>query len=294
MGLSINIIFYEEFVSTPGTLYVVATPIGNLKDISQRAIETLQFVDLIAAEDTRHSAKLLQHFAINTRTISLHEHNERERAQELITFLKEGQDIALITDAGTPLLSDPGYHFVRLAREHHLDVSPIPGPCAAIAALSASGLPSESFIFEGFLSPKSATRMQQLLTLTNETRTLIFYEAPHRILSMISDLIKACGNDRQAVIAREMTKTFETFYSGTLVEIQQCLIEDPQQQQGEFVVLLQGVKKSTDSEQSPLKSREILNILLNELSLKQAVSLATKITGESKNRLYQWALEDKK
>ncbi len=190
-------------MSTAGTLYIVATPIGNLKDISQRALETLQSVDLIAAEDTRHSAKLLQHFAITTRTISLHEHNERERAQQLILSLKEGQDIALITDAGTPLLSDPGYHFVRLAREHNLKVSPIPGSCAAIAALSASGLSCDSFVFEGFLSPKSSSRVQHLSTLKNETRTLIFYEAPHRILSLIDDVIKTFGSDRQAVVARE-------------------------------------------------------------------------------------------
>lgn len=281
-------------MSIPGTLYIVATPIGNLKDISQRAIETLQSVDLIAAEDTRHSAKLLQHFAINTRTISLHEHNEREKAHVLISHLKQGQDIALITDAGTPLLSDPGYHLVQLARTQHITVSPIPGPCAVIAALCAAGLPSDSFIFEGFLSPKSSSRMQQLLALKNETRTLIFYEAPHRVLSLFTDLIKSFGGDRQAVIAREITKTFETFLLGTLAEIEQQLNEDAQQQQGEFVILIHGAEKTSESDESALKSREILNILLNELSVKQAVSLATQITGENKNRLYQWALEEKK
>lgn len=281
-------------MSTPGTLYIVATPIGNLKDISQRAIETLQSVDLIAAEDTRHSAKLLQHFAINTRTISLHEHNEREKALTLISHLKQGHNIALITDAGTPLLSDPGYHLVYLARTQQITVSPIPGPCAAIAALCASGLPSDSFVFEGFLSPKSSSRIQQLSLLKQETRTIVFYEAPHRIVSLFGDLIKSFGGDRQAVIARELTKTFETFLMGTLSEIEQQLNEDTQQQLGEFVVLVHGAEKVTESDESALKSREILNILLNELSVKQAVSLAIKITGENKNRLYQWALDEKK
>ena len=281
-------------MSTPGILYIVATPIGNLKDISQRAIETLQSVDFIAAEDTRHSARLLQHFGITTRTISLHEHNERERAQELISYLNQGRDIALITDAGTPLLSDPGFYLVNQTREANIVVSPIPGPCAAIAALSASGLSCDSFIFEGFLSAKSTTRLQQLAELKRETRTLIFYEAPHRILSLITDLIEIFGSERKAVVAREITKTFETFYSNTLVLIQKWLTEDTQQQQGEFVVLVHGAEKMTESDQETLKSREILKTLLTELSVKQAVSLTTKITGENKNRIYQWALEDKK
>lgn len=280
-------------MSTTGTLYIVATPIGNLKDISQRALDTLQSVDFIAAEDTRHSARLLQHFTISTRTISLHEHNERDRSAELIVFLKQGRDIALITDAGTPLLSDPGFYLVQQAREANITVSPIPGACAAIAALSAAGLPCNSFIFEGFLPAKSANRLQHLAELKNETRTLIFYEAPHRILAMISDLIEIFGGARKAVVAREITKTFETFFSHSLEEIHRWLTEDTQQQQGEFVVLVHGAEKMTESDQSSLKSREILNILLKELSAKQAVSLATKITGENKNRLYQWAIEDK-
>lgn len=280
-------------MSNTGILYIVATPIGNLKDISQRAIDTLQSVDFIAAEDTRHSARLLQHFAISTRTISLHEHNERDRTQELISLLKQGRDIALITDAGTPLLSDPGFYLVNTAREANIIVTPIPGPCAAIAALSAAGLPCDSFIFVGFLSAKSTTRLQQLDELKRETRTLIFYEAPHRILQMITDLSEIFGSDRKAVIAREITKTFETFFSDALAGIKQWLSNDSQQQQGEFVVLVHGAEKMTESDQSTLKTREILNILLGELSVKQAVSLTTKITGENKNRVYQWALEDK-
>ena len=242
-------------MSTLGTLYIVATPIGNLKDISQRAIDTLQSVDFIAAEDTRHSSRLLQHFAITTRTISLHKHNERERTQELISWLNQGRDIALITDAGTPLLSRYScFYLVKQAREANIIVSPIPGPSAAIAAL-ASGLPCDSFLFEGFLSAKSATRLQQLTELKRETHTLIFYEAPHRILSLIADLIEIFGSERKAVIAREITKTFETFFSNTLAGIQQWLTEDLQQQQGEFVVLVHGAEKMTNR----------INFLLNHV-----------------------------
>lgn len=278
---------------TSGTLYVVATPIGNLSDISERAIQTLQSVDLIAAEDTRHSARLLQHFHITTQTISLHEHNERDRTPEIIAWLQQGRNIALITDAGTPLLSDPGFYLVHTARQANIQVSPIPGPCAAIAALSASGLPSNHFVFEGFLPAKANTRRQYLENLRTEKRTIILYEAPHRILALLKDLIDIFSEKRPAAIGREITKSFESFYYGDLASINETLLADPQQQQGEFVVLLHGAAEMLELDQENKDARKILNILLDELPVKQAVALAVKITGEAKNRLYDWALEDK-
>lgn len=281
-------------MQTSGTLYIVATPIGNLSDISERAIQILQTVNLIAAEDTRHSARLLQQFQIKTQTISLHDHNERDRTPDIIAWLQQGRTIALITDAGTPLLSDPGFYLVHAAREAGIHVSPIPGPCAAIAALSASGLPSYRFVFEGFLPPKSSARREHLATLTNESRTIIFYEAPHRIMVLLNDLIDIFDGKRPAAIGREMTKTFETFYYGDLNSIQEMLQADPQQQQGEFVVMLHGAADTIDLATENSQAKQTLYTLLEELPVKQAVSLAVKITGESKNRLYDWALEYKK
>jgi 16S rRNA (cytidine1402-2'-O)-methyltransferase len=272
-----------------GVLYVVATPIGNLKDISLRAVEVLQNVACIAAEDTRHSLPLLQHFAIKTPMLAFHEHNERANTKKLIEKLKQGESIALISDAGTPLLSDPGFFLVHEARIAGIQVSPVPGPCAAIAALSVAGLPTDRFVFEGFLPAKSKQRRQRLEELRNEIRTLIFYEAPHRILDLMDDLINVLGEERSVVIARELTKRFETIHSGHLSELKKIIESDTNQQRGEIVVLIQGAKKSLEEKQ--IATEEILSVLLEELPLKQAVEIAAKITGERKNILYKQALK---
>ncbi len=274
-------------------LYIVATPIGNLGDMSARAIEVLRQVDLIAAENTRHSKTLLQHFVINTPCCSLHDYNERQRVDKLIELMKTGKSIALISDAGTPLISDPGFALVRAVRAAGFQVIPIPGACAAIAALSAAGLPSDRFIFEGFLPAKSSARQQRLENLREETRTLIFYEAPHRILDLIKDMLLVFGVEREAVIAKELTKTYETIYQGNLSELKNWLEADSNHQRGEFVVLLQGVELK-ESHPICIDPSEVLKILLEELSVKQAANLAAKITGEKKNTLYELALKFKK
>jgi 16S rRNA (cytidine1402-2'-O)-methyltransferase len=270
-----------------GTLYIVSTPIGNLADMTYRAVEILKTVDLIAAEDTRHSAYLLQHYDIRTKCISLHSHNEQERTTKLIQELESGKNIALISDAGTPLISDPGFHFVERVAAAEIKVVPIPGACALIAALSASGLSTESFIFEGFLSPKSKARKDQLLSLLNETRTIIFYEAPHRILESLESFVDVFG-DRQAVIAREVTKQFETIYRGPLPVILEKLVKNPVEQKGEFVVLIRGAVKNESVEL--LEAKRIALILSKDLPVKQASSLAAEITGRKKNELYDYLL----
>lgn len=277
---------------TNGTLYIVATPIGHLDDLSPRALSILKQVAYIAAEDTRHSGFLLNHYRIQTDCISLHEHNEEHRSKQLLNYLHQGKSIALISDAGTPLISDPGYRMVLLARQADIKVVPIPGPCALITALCASGLPSDRFIFEGFLAAKSGQRQKQLTSLKNETRTLIFYESPHRIVSCIEDMLEIFGAERIATIARELTKTFETIYNGTLAEIIQWLTKDTNQQKGEFVILVKGIDSAamTESEQSALN---ILNILLAELPVSQAAKLAAKITGAKKSWLYEEGLKVK-
>lgn len=270
----------------PG-LYVVATPIGNLEDFSPRAIKTLQNVDQIAAEDTRHSQKLLKHFAITTPLISLHEHNETAFSKVLLDCLKKNQSIALISDAGTPLINDPGYRLVKLAQEHGIPVIPIPGPCALITALCASGLACDRFIFEGFLPEKSVARQKKLLEFLHETRTIIFYEAPHRILALIEDMLDVLGPKRYVVLARELTKTFETIHGDSLSQLKIWLSSDKNQQKGEFVVLIAGAKYVNPNE---VEAQRILEILLNELPIKQATSIAAKITREKKNKLYALAL----
>jgi len=275
-----------------GVLYIVATPIGNLADMSQRAVEILRSVNFIAAEDTRHSAFLLQHYLINTKTISLHEHNEHTRSAVLLEKLQEGESIALISDAGTPLISDPGYFLVQTVRAAGIKVVPIPGACALIAALSASGLATDQFIFAGFLPAKSTHRKKALTELIDETKTLIFYEAPHRILSSLKDLVAIFGEDRNAVIARELTKIHETISQGTLAELMELVTQDANQQRGEQVILISGCEeKIVTSDEKNISTEKLLKILLAELPLKQAVDLAVKITGERKNDIYQQALE---
>lgn len=272
-----------------GVLYMVATPIGNLEDMTPRAVRILSEVDLIAAEDTRHSAKLLKHFGIGTKTVAVHEHNEREQVPRLVDFLKRNKSIAFITDAGTPLLSDPGYLLVRAARDAGLRVVPLPGACAAIAALSAAGLPSDRFVFEGFPPAKSAARRVVYERLSRETRTLIFYESPHRILESLADMADVFGPAREAVLAREITKQFETFRAGTLAELLAWLQADADQQRGEFVVLLHGAARSGD-EATEAEAERILTILLAELPVSQATEIAARITGQKKNQLYDLAL----
>lgn len=272
-----------------GALYVVATPIGNLGDISSRALDTLRAVDLIAAEDTRHSSKLLQHFAITTPVTALHEHNERRACATLIERLRDGATIALISDAGTPLLSDPGYHLVNAAHEHGVRVVPIPGPSSIIAALSASGLQADRFMFEGFLPARQAARRARLAELQRESRTWGFFEAPHRIVDALADLRHALGDDRLVVIARELTKTFETVHRGRAGEVATWVQADPNRRKGEFVVIVQGAPVTPDAE-ADAHARRVLQLLLAALPLKQAVSITAQITNASRNRVYDLAI----
>lgn len=272
-----------------GILYVVATPIGNLDDISARAIQVLGRVARIAAEDTRHSARLLQHLDINTHLVAVHDHNEAGRTQGLINQLLAGDDIALISDAGTPLISDPGYRLVAAAHEAKIQVVPVVGACAAIAALSAAGLPSDRFSFEGFLSAKTTARQVQLQALVHETRTLIFYEAPHRILECVQDMRAIFGEQRRVVLARELTKTFETIKQMTLAELCVFVEADSNQQRGEIVLVVEGAP--VDS--ALAAQQEVDNLLLKLLKylpVKASAQLAAELTGHKKNALYDRAL----
>jgi len=270
-------------------LYVVATPIGNLGDISARALETLQMVDVIAAEDTRHSGRLLQHFGISTALQAYHEHNENSQLPWLLDQLKQGKRIALISDAGTPLISDPGYQLVKAVREQGITVIPIPGPSALITALCASGLPSDRFVFEGFLPAKSKARQNRLLQLKNEYRTVILYESPHRILASVTDMIEQLGGERIVVLARELTKTYETIYESSLDKLLLWLRADMNQQKGEMVILIKAADNQI-TDQDEVEMERILTLLLDELPLKQAVLLTAKITGRHKNDIYSLAL----
>lgn len=274
-------------------LYIVATPIGNLADITARAVEMLGRVDLIAAEDTRHSKKLLQHLGIKTRLIALHEHNERNASTGLVEQIRQGQSIALISDAGTPLLSDPGFYLVRAAREAGVRVIPVPGVSAAICALSAAGLPTDRFVFEGFLPAKPTARRNRLEQLSAETRTLIFYESSHRIVDCLQTMQEILGAGRQAVVARELTKTFETVQDGSLASLIAWITTDSNQQRGEFVVLVKG-KQPAAGDELTAEAEHTLHCLLEELSVKQAAKLAAKVTGVSKRVLYERALALKK
>ena len=272
-----------------GTLYVVATPIGNLGDITQRALEILTNVDVIAVEDTRHSGRLMQQFQIETPMVALHEHNERDQAPKLVERLSKGESLAMISDAGTPLVSDPGYHLVRLAREQGIRVVPIPGASAMLAALSVSGLPSDRFVFEGFLPSKSSARQKRLELLASDPRTLIFYEAPHRLLETLADMGEVLGQQRYVVLARELTKTFETIRGDTVENLLNWATSDVNQQKGEIVLLVHG-KASVEDEEIEAEGKRVLSILLEELPLSQASALAAKITGNKKKTLYQFGL----
>ncbi len=273
-----------------GSLYIVATPIGNMGDITLRAQEVLGQVDVIAVEDSRRSGQLLNKLGISSPMIALHEHNERQVCASLLKRIEQGEYVALISDAGTPLLSDPGYFLVQQARQRSLRVIPVPGVSALIAALSVAGLPTDRFVFEGFLPAKATARQQRLQKLRHEPRTLIFYEAPHRIVEMIRDASVVFGPDREAVIARELTKTFETVHGDTLGKLLQWLQQDSNQQKGEFVVLIHGDNEDKNAAIDP-ESERILLILEENLPLKQAAALAAKITGKKKNSLYEHGLQ---
>ena len=272
-----------------GTLYVVATPIGNLGDITLRAIETLKLVDAIAAEDTRHSSGLLSHFGISKKLIAVHEHNEQQSAEKLVLALKNGDNIALITDAGTPAVSDPGAIVVKIVRMAGINVVPIPGVSAVIAGLSASGIVQNGFYFHGFLPASGAARRKQLEALKTQIVTLVFYEAPHRIIESVQDIAKVLGENRQITFCRELTKTFETIYTCPASRASAWLQADANQQRGEFVLLVEAEPPQESIEISD-EAKRVLKCLLTELPLKQAAKLAAEITNEKKNALYDLAL----
>ncbi|MEY3182968.1 MAG: hypothetical protein RLZ35_953 [Pseudomonadota bacterium] len=275
-----------------GVLYVVATPIGNLADITQRAVVTLQQVDAILAEDTRHSKLLLRALDIDKPLFALHAHNEAHSVNTWIERLSQGESFALISDAGTPLISDPGHILVQAAHNNGIQVIPIPGPCAIITALCASGLPAQRFSFEGFLPVKKAERHTTLTTLADDMRTLIFYEAPHRILASLQAMCAVFGAGRSATLGRELTKQFETIKRSTLGELYAFCSQDINQQKGEMVVLVAG-KSREEKAQEALSAEAIktLELLLSALPTNQAVRIATQITGAKKNQLYNHALQ---
>ena len=276
-------------MTSNGLLYVVATPIGNLSDITLRALEVLKSVDAIAAEDTRHTSGLLSHFGIAKKLIAVHEHNEHQSAEKLLALLLAGQNIALVTDAGTPAVSDPGAIVVDLVRKAGIKVVPIPGASAVIAALSASGIAQNGFLFYGFLPASGSARRKALEILKAQAVTLVFYEAPHRIIESIVDMAAVLGADRRITIAREITKTFETIYSCELSKAEAWLQADANQQRGEFVLLVEAAAIK-DAAEIPEDTVRVLKLLLADLPLKQAVQLTTEITGEKKNVLYELAL----
>jgi 16S rRNA (cytidine1402-2'-O)-methyltransferase len=266
------------------TLHVVATPIGNLSDLTPRALETLRGVDAICAEDTRRTGQLLSHFGVSTPLVALHEHNEEAIAARIVSRLQEGQSLALVSDAGTPLVSDPGYRLVRAVRAAGIRVSPVPGACAAIAALSVAGLPSDRFVFEGFLPAKASARREHLRTLASEPRTLVFYESSHRIAESLADLVGAFGPQRPATIARELTKLFETVLDGDLASLLQRVESDDNQRKGEFVVMVQGAGEDADAQLA--EGLRVHALLKEHLPPSTAAKLAADITGAPRKALY--------
>ena len=271
---------------TSGILYVVATPIGNLADFSPRAREILNSVDLIAAEDTRHTRRLLSHFGIKTRLFALHEHNEKAASAELIRLMLDGKSVALVSDAGTPLLSDPGFELVAEAHQSGLKVSPVPGPSALVAALSAGGIPADRFCFEGFLPARAAARQARLAELRTENRTLVFYESVHRISAMLDDLINILGGERNACLARELTKLHEELRRGTLVSIQRALQAGDIAAKGEFVLLVSGAERRA-ADSTADQETALLKVLMDYLPGKQAVEAAVRISGGKRNEIYE-------
>ena len=272
--------------SSVGHLYVVATPIGNLDDMVPRAVSTLKSADYVAAEDTRHSGKLLKHFGVDTPMLAFHEHNESERTAHLVALLESGSSIALISDAGTPLISDPGYRLVRAAHTAGVRVTPIPGPCAMVAALSVSGLPSDRVMFVGFLPARANARCARLRELAGRRETLVLYESCHRIGEALGDMVQTLGPARQMAFCRELTKTFETVRQGSLQSISDWVSDDPDQQRGEIVLVIEG----DHSEPALLDEtgQRWLRALAAEMSPARASALASKVTGLRKRELYQW------
>ncbi len=266
------------------TLHVVATPIGNLSDLTPRALETLRGVDAICAEDTRRTGQLLSHFGVSTPLVALHEHNEEAIAARIVSRLQDGQSLALVSDAGTPLVSDPGYRLVRAVRAAGIRVSPVPGACAAIAALSVAGLPSDRFVFEGFLPAKASARREHLRALASEPRTLVFYESSHRIGESLADLVTAFGPKRPAAIARELTKLFETVLDGDLASLLQRVESDDNQRKGEFVVMVQGAGDDADAQLA--EGLRVHALLKQHLPPSTAAKLAADITGAPRKALY--------
>ena len=273
-----------------GSLFVVATPIGNLGDMVPRALEILQSADLICAEDTRHSGRLMQHFGIRTPLVSYHEHSSATEQERILSVLRQGGTVALISDAGTPLISDPGFDLIRAARREKLAVLPVPGPCAAIAALSVAGMATDRFVFEGFLPAKSAARRARLELMVTQRSSLVFYESPHRILDSLRDMAAVLGGAREAFFAREMTKAYETYLLDTLDGLCERVADDADQRRGEIVVVVSGAGDALEDAVQQ-EGERVLRVLLGELPVKQAAALAARITGDSKNRLYQRALQ---
>ena len=273
-----------------GTLYVVATPIGNLGDITQRAQQVLSEVDVLLAEDTRHTKRLLEHLGLRVPLESLHEHNERQRVDQIVGKLAAGERVALVSDAGTPLISDPGYHLVTAVREQGYKVVPVPGASALTTALSVAGLPTDRFIFEGFLPSKGQVRLDRLEALRTETRTLVFYEAPHRALMALEQMSEAFGEQRRAVVCRELTKTFETIQQGSLADLKIWMAEDHNQQKGEFVLVVAGADKVDKQGDLTSEDEHLLRTLAAELPLKQAAKLSASITGKAKKSFYNFGL----
>ncbi|ODV24398.1 MAG: 16S rRNA (cytidine(1402)-2'-O)-methyltransferase [Rhodanobacter sp. SCN 68-63] len=269
----------------PGSLWVVATPIGHRDDFTARAVQTLRQVAVIAAEDTRHSRPLLQHYGIDTPLVALHEHNEREAVDALVQRMLGGESVALISDAGTPLISDPGFRLVRAARAAGVRCVPVPGACAAIAALSVAGLPSDRFVFEGFLPPKSAARRARLQELAGDPRTLIFYESSHRVAESLVDMRDVFGGDREAVLARELTKLFETVIGEPLDDLAARVAADPDQQRGECVLLVAGRGEEVDARLA--EGQRVFAILREELPPAKAAKLAAAISGAPRKLLYE-------
>ena len=271
-----------------GTLYVVATPIGNLGDITQRALIVLEGVTRVCAEDTRNSKKLLTHFGIQSQLVALHDHNEQAKLDQLTEWLLSGESLALISDAGTPLISDPGYHLVQHLRKLNIPVVTIPGASAIIAALSIAGLPTDRFVFEGFLPAKSSGRKQAFIEKTKQSCTQVYYESSHRIVASVKDLAEVIEPERKVVIARELTKLYEQTFSGTVSELLEWLESDPNHQRGEFVLMVQGALPTAETKGMALEP--LLTLLMKEVSVKQAAKLASQITGEPKNTCYKLAL----
>lgn len=269
----------------PSALFVVATPIGNLDDLTARGRSVLCSVDVCCAEDTRHSRRLLDHIGASPRMVSLHEHNEEQRADFIISLLEQGQSVALVSDAGTPLISDPGFVLVRAVIAAGYDVTPVPGVSAVITALSVAGLPTDRWVFEGFLPAKSGTRSNRLASLASETRTLVFYESSHRILASLADMAEVFGPERQAVVGRELTKTFETLLRGTLAEVLAQVADDPNQQKGEFVVMVAGTTEQT--EQTSMDADRLARVLAPLMPPKQAAATMVELLGGRKKEWYE-------